>query len=357
MTTSHDPNLNVTISLDSLPGAPADLRTPLLAVPLATNSLDGDRVRAYTEAADVDDDLAASYISATTAAQVKAALAQSQRPAPPLVKVGYVDLVNSETYVSAIPLIRAADDNWYAYAVQDRTGVVAEAVSTAIQATRKIFAFQSSDATWLTAGLPTDYVDVAGHERTIGFYHDVDTAAYDLAALGAGLQDPDSFSAPWTMNVGGVAQYSTALTAGQRLAAIGNNINVLGQFGPSLAWNDPGTNIAGRTMRAIIARDWLQDRIEQRLFTYIANRSNQLSPIGVDGEGQAAIGGVVKQVLDEGVAIGHLTGGSGDKVTKVTYPTITATDVAQRRIRVQGQAYYVVDARLFEIPIFMEAFV
>lgn len=359
MTTSHDPNLDVSVSLDALPGASDIFQTALLAVPLAANSLDGDRVRSYADADDVADDLTAAYISATTAAQLTAAFSQTSRSNPPLVKVAYVDLAGGtpETYDDVIPTIRAADDGWYAYAIQNRTGAIAEAVSTAIQSTRKIFGFQSADADWLTAGVPAAYADLAAHERTIGFYHDDDDEAYDMGAFGAGLKSPDSFSAPWTMNVGGVAAYTTALTAGQRVLAIANNINILGQYGSSLTWSDPGTNIAGRTMRAIVARDWLQTRIEERVYSLIITKSNRLDPLEVSRLGQTEIGNVVQQVIDEGIELKHFTEGTGDKLSKVSYPSITATDVSLRRVRVNAAVYYIVDGRLVEIPVNMEAFV
>lgn len=357
MTTSHDSNLDISVSLDALAGASNIFRTALLVVPLVGNSLDGARVRTYADADDVADDLTAGFISATTAAQLTSMFSQEDRSNPPSVKCGYIDLVGAETYTSVIPLIRAADDDWYGLLIQDRTGPEAELVSTAIASLRKVFAFQSADADWITTGIPIAYTDVASHNRTIGFYHDTDAVGYAEAGFAAGLRDPDTFSAPWTMNVGGVAAYATDLTTGERGFAIANNMNVLGQFGTSLTWNDPGTNIVGRTMRVIIARDWMHTRSEERIQTLIITKSNQSQPLEVSRAGQAEVGGVVKQVLDEGINIGHFVAGSGDTVTRVTYPAITATDVALRRIRVNANAYYVVDGRLVSVAVNLEAFV
>jgi len=351
MVTTHDPNVTVAVTLDSPPAAGPEFQVPLLAVPLATNSLDGDRVRSYAESADVTDDETAGFISATTAAQLSAALSQSNRPRPPIVKAGYVDLVGGETYATALALIRAADPGFYGYAIQEHTdGAIAEAVGVAIEAEGEaLFMFQSDSADWLTSGVPAAYADLVDLERCAGVYHDVTTAALDFAALGAGLQDPDSFSAPWTMNVGGVAAYTTPLTTGQRLLAIANDINVFGEFGESSTWLDAGVNMAGRTLRVNIMKDWLRARLRERTYSYIITKSNQLQAVGVTPGHQVDVGGILKQLIEEGSAKGHFVRG------EVTYPANTATDLILRRVRVQGSIDYLVDGRIVSFTVDLTA--
>lgn len=340
--TSHDGNIQANISLSAPPSAVTNFQSTMLLVDLATNTLDGDNVRQYTSSEDVATDLAAGFISSATAAQANAAFGQTARPKITDLKIHAVDLVGGETYAEAPALLRAAGVDFYGVALNVRDATNIEATSLAVETLGKaMMSFQNSDSDWLTTGLPAAFPNMGTRERTIGNYHDEDTQYLDAGTLGAGLAfSPDDKSSPWTMTVGGVNPYTTGLTSGQRTFAQGNNMNVLGTFGSIPNWLDPGVNMAGREIKHMISRDWLEDRLLARTYDAVISLSNDGEPLPVTPGGQVILGTILDSLFKEGVDLGHFVSSS------VSYPAITATDRSLRRVRVNGSATFVVGGRL-----------
>lgn len=98
-TTTHNPNIAITIVLAASPVQEAGFSTVLLLVLLSTNSLNGERVVEYTSYDEAYTAQQAGYISAATLAAV--AVAFSQSPKPESFKVGYVDDTASVAAVKA----------------------------------------------------------------------------------------------------------------------------------------------------------------------------------------------------------------------------------------------------------------
>lgn len=341
--TNHNPNIEINISLSAPPGAEPNFQIPILFVPLATNSLDGDVVRSYGSVTDIADDLTASYISATTAAQLTA-MFQQLRPSPEIVKAASVDLVGSVTYGTALAAARAVDPEFYFVAIQPRTQAEIVLMSNAVEAEKKsLFMFQDDDGDWLTSGVPATIAPIIANERTSGVYHDEDTEPLAEAAIAMGMGfSPDEKSAPFTMTITGVDSYTAALTAGQRAFALANNINVMGEFGSVETWLDKGTNLQGREIRHLVTRDWLDFRIRQRVSDMIITRSNRGDVLPVTREGQVLVMSILSSLIDEGVAAGHF---KLDQFVPI-FPTITPTDISNRRVRVTGNATLLVGGRL-----------
>lgn len=87
--TTHNTNVSVTVSLAANPQQEAGFGVVLLLVPLATNSLNGDRVVEYASYDEAYTAQGSGYISASTLAAARTVFLQSPKPAS--LKVGYVD--------------------------------------------------------------------------------------------------------------------------------------------------------------------------------------------------------------------------------------------------------------------------
>lgn len=342
---THDVNISISISLDSVPTPQTGFGTVLLAVPLAANSLDGDRVRTYNALSDATADRTAGYISAATLATVTSMFAQS--PPPSTVKVAYVDLVGSETYATAIAAIDLVDNDWYCYAIQPRTDAEIVAAAAIIEAQRRIFVLQTDDGSWLNSGIPSGLSAIATYERSIPFYHDADTAAFaEATAANRLVYDPDTISAPWNaMPIAGVAAYTTALTSTQRTDAIANNCNVACPYGGESFVVDPGVNIKGRPVYEIISADWLYARILEDIADTVVSRAASGQKIPMTPIGQALLVNRIKGVLDRGVQAGHFVA-----VDAGAY-TITTSDITARQFRLWARGQFAVSGRLFSISI------
>ena len=346
--TIHDSNVNVAISLNANPTPGPMFGIPLRMVPLATNSLNGDRTRQYNaNSTDAADDETAGYISATTRGAIDDAFSQVARPQPSAVKVGYVDVVGAEDYdATGLSAIRAVDDLWYGLCMEPRSDTEILSLAAAVEADGTKFLRVQADNADLIGGAisASTLAALAPYERTAIDWHDTDTENQDFAALAAGLTyNPDQRSAPWTMVVGGVAAHATPLTSGQRTQAIANNLNILGTFGGTPNWMDVGKNAAGRDIRHIITQDWLGARIESQTIDAAVSLSNEGRVFPVNRDGQVLMASIVKGAYLAGVAAGHF------KLNQYVpiYPTITAADIAAQRVPFEARITLLISGRLW----------
>ena len=346
--TIHDSNVTVNISLNANPTPGETFGVPLLAVPLATNSLNGDRTRTYlANSTDAADDLTAGYISAGTKTAIDRAFSQTSRPQPSSVKVGYIDVIGPEDYdATGLAAIRAVDDAWYGLCMDVRTDTEILSMAAAIEATgSKICTVQTDNADLVSAAISASTLAaLAAYERTVIDWHDTDTEDQDFCHLAAGLTyTPDERSAPFTLVCGGVAAHATPLTSGQRTQGITNNLNLIGTYGGTVNWIDGGKNAAGREIRHIITHDWLGDEIERQTIDLNISLSNEGRVFPVSREGQAMMASIVKGVYIRGAVAGHF------KINQYVpiYPTISASDIAAQRVPFQARITLLVGGRLF----------
>ena len=340
---SHLDNITINISLDPAPQTSQGFDM-LLIVPLATNTLDGDRFRTYTGTADVAADLAAGYISAAVSTRLNVAF--TQRPAPAQVLAGYADLVGGETYATAIALIRAAGASFYGVSILVRSDTEILAVALAMESDRGLFILQSADADWLTTGLPGALTALAVYERTIIQYHDTDAEGQDIA-IGANrlAYDPDVQSVPWDAPVNGVAALATAPNATQKGFLDANNANHGLPYGGAAMFIDPGVNATGRPVYEIFTADWFEIRLEERVAAEKVAHSSRGQKLTIDAAGQAKILSILEGLGAQGVAAEHFTEFSFEPVT------ITQADKDAQRMRFTGVATFAVSARLFQFDL------
>jgi hypothetical protein len=344
-TTTHNPNITVNVFLDPSPAPEAGFGIVLLLVPKATNSLNSERVATYTSYDDAVTDNTAGHISAGSLAAVEAAFAQ--RPKPSSFKLGNVDLVGGETYATGLAAVIAVDDDFYGVCLSPRTDAEIVLVSAYVEASSKkmLCAFQSDDASWLTAGIPAGLSAIEDNEQTIANYHDDDTAWMDVATLVNRLRfDPDDQSAPWHGYAArGVADYAAVPSAAERLLVIANNCNLGLPYGGQDFVIDPGVNMTGRAIDEILSADWFSTRLQERTAALVVEHGERGEKIVIDKTGQKKVLAVIEGLLAAGVSAGHFVVGQTEAIAE----TITSADRDARTMRFTVRAQLAVSARLF----------
>lgn len=342
MAADHLDNITINITLDPAPITAAGFGTMMIIADGSTTSLNGDRIRSYGSVAAVQTDVTAGFVS--TAMLAAATAAFSQQRAPSLIKIGRQDGV--EAFDAALAAIILVDSDFYGICIEPRTASDQVLVSTAVEATSRIFIFQSADTGWKTTGIPAGYATMTGRERTILAYHDTDAQFMDFAWGANRLAfNPDTISAPWTCPVLGVAPYAAAPTDTEKVFLLANNANVGLPYGGATFFIDPGVNIAGRPIEEIETADWFEARLTEAVATRIVtlNNAGRKLPVTIDGQGQ--IQSLIEAQFAIGVTGGHFVLGE----TSSTPLDITDGDRAARRLRFSGFAQLVVSARLIEI--------
>lgn len=339
----------VNIILGPSPPSRVSFTIPLLLVDKLTNTLGGTRVVTFTSASDVSTALAATTISATTAAWLNAGF--SQIPAPSKIKVAFHDTAAVETLAAALAAIEALDTDWYGTAIYSRLAADIVTWAALIEARKKIFVAQSADSSWLDSGVPAGLSAIAAYERTAVIYHDLATAAADLCWLVSRLVwDPDFQSAGWEGQVRGVAALTTALTNAQRDFVSGNDCNVGLPFSSAGVYVSPGVNQNGRALYEIVSGDWLAARLsEDFAFAKLTHTSRGEKWI-VDGTGQVEGLGIINGRLQQGEDVKHFPRGQ----TRATAEAITTADILARRLRFKAEAQIAGDARVFVINAYLQ---
>lgn len=344
MANNHLDNIIINITLDPAPLVAAGFGVPMIIADGATTSLDGDRIRSYGDLTAVQTDNTAGFVSAVMLAAATTAF--SQIPAPALIKIGRKDAV--EDYAVALAAIIVVDADFYGIAIESRLAADALLVSSPVEASSRIFALQSSDATWKTTGFPAAYTAVDNRERTLIAYHDTDAQFFDFGWLANRLVfDPDVTSAPWNAAIQGVAAYAVAPTDTEKGFLDANKANNGLPFGGASFFVDPGVNANNRPVYEIETADWFEARLQERVSALVVARSAAGQKIPVTPEGQGLIQALLEQLFSEGVNAGHFV--QGETVAVAT--PITATDISLQRLRFTGQAQVVTSARIFQFDL------
>jgi len=345
---SHLDNISITVTLAALPVQAAGFGIVMLLVDQADgNTLDGDRVRTYTNATDAATDQAAAFISATVLVAIQTAF--SQVPAPSTVKVGRIDTGGAETYATGYTAIKVEDDDFYGVVVDKRAAAEQLLVSAAVEAEGRLLFIQSDDADWLTTGLPAAYSDLSGRERTSVVYHDAATAWADMAMACRWLAfDPDEISAVAEGALKSVVAYTTAPTAAQKTFLDANYVNNGLPYGGDTFYIDAGVNISGRPLYEMLSADWFATRLQERIAALRTAKSARGEKIPVGIEGQALILSEMDGLAAVGVTAGHFTAGE----TRSVALDVTQADRDAGELRFTFEAEVEANTRLFSFSIY-----
>lgn len=336
--------LTINVYLAPVPGTGTNLTDVLLLVPLATNSLDGDRYREYTSTTDVDDDFDAGFISATTQGQANDMFAQTTLR-PQKVLIGYVDLVAVETYLVAMDACITAGADFYYVATPQATLIAQqEALSAGVEADGfRLYAFQTITAArtdWYGAVWPATWVNFEGRERSFCLWHELDTE--NLAgcyAAARGAYDPTQQSAGWLGNVKEIPA-SAALTSAQETNLLANFVNLGKNCTLGTNWVAEGNNCNGRAIDHIVSIDWFRATIQTKIYERVAKLAAFGRKLTADDDGANQIAQIVANVANDGVALGHFDDYT-DPDTGIQYPKVTASaNRTARSITVNAEVYF-----------------
>jgi hypothetical protein len=231
--------------------------------------------------------------------------------------------------IEDILAVQLVDDNWYGLLVTSRVVGVVDQVAAFIETQKKIFVTSSTDTGIITAGNTTSIAyryHALGYRRTMVLYNPDNTTYYaDGAELGNELaRDPGTY----TMNLKtlvGIPVYP--LTATQYNYAIGSSVraNVYVEIGGVNVLR-AGTVASGLFIDEIRFIDWLQARIEERIFFQLVNTPK----IPYTDPGVQIIINQIQAVLQNGVKVGGL---AADPKFVISAPLVADQSPADRADR------------------------
>ncbi|MEN0065937.1 MAG: hypothetical protein AAGA48_27600 [Myxococcota bacterium] len=355
MSATHENTIVVNISIVPNP-VPQDSfgRVLLLVNEDATspNSLNGNRTVLYQSPEAAVADNTAGYINATTLASLQALFAQTPRPSS--VRVGKVQTgaVELETYAAGLAAVEAVAADFYAIVIDSRADADIVSVSNAVQTGGKyVFIAQSDDADLKTASLPAGLASLASNTRTAVLYHDTDTVPADIAWVASRVVfDPNLASAPWDGPVADVTAHATAVTAAERDAIVGNNVNVGLPYSTATYFVSPGVSLTGRPLYETLTADWFRAELTARIAALRLRYTARGRKLQVGPTGQAAVLGELEGLLTLGEEAGHFLAGQ----TTATAEAITDADRTARRLRFSAAAQSAQSAVNFEFNLIVQ---
>ncbi len=345
-TGTHNPTVNIVVSLEALPAVPAGFGVvTLIADEALGTTLDGDRIRTYPSVEAAQTDQTAGFISAAILAAITSAFSQPRKPAS--VQIARVDTGGGESYSDALVAMEATAFPLYALCMETRASATQVLFATTIAAAARPYLLfvQTGDGGVITAGFPAAMVGT-DIERAVGNYHTTATEFEEFAwAVNRLAFDPDLQSVPWECQVEGIAAMATLPTQAQLDFAKGNGFNVNGVFGPADHWLAPAKSIEqvgnGFTVAELLTRDWFAARAFEAVSNEKVRLSGRGEKIPVTIEGQGILLAVLQAVIDTGITAGHFV---RDQFVFEAEP-ISAADLAALRLRFTGSAQFANSAR------------
>lgn len=323
MTATHDQLLDLQVFLAATPVQQAGLSTPLLIFNDAT-ALGADIFRAYGSPSEAEDDADLSAVAKLAAA---AAFAQNPQPA----QIWIADVKATDTLTETLD--KVLDEGLFVVAVTtpDLRVSGTQATFAASCAARQIhYTFQSSDAGWLTSGVPAAFSATASLEYVSGIYHPTDAELDDVRWQVKNLvANPDRTSRNWTGVIAGSAPFSVSATQYNFLTE--NNINFAAPFGPATTYVAPGRMLNGRPASEIMTAQWFRKRLLERWTRVFLQYDAAAEKLPVDADGQGILEGEVNAQANIGISAGHFTPGQ----VLVTLPEVTSGDRDAQRIPIE----------------------
>lgn len=227
--------------------------------------------------------------------------------------------------------IALEDNSWYGLCSAFNSSAYVDAVSDYAEANKKLYVAQTQDSDVINVSNGSDSTTIAAvlkadsKYRTALIYHPTTNAFADAALLGRCLPlDPGSET--WKFKtLAGVS--TTVLTATQRTNALAKRCNVYNTVA-GVAITEEGKVSGNEWIDVIRFRDWIEARIGEEVFAALA-ASNK---IPFTDEGVAVITGLVRAVLDQGVAVGGLSADPAPVVSAPLVANVSATNKALRNL-------------------------
>jgi hypothetical protein len=244
------------------------------------------------------------------------------------------NLTLTHTPVNSLTLdlatIRATDDNWYGLMAHTHVEADILELAASIETAKKIYAYSSSDS-GIIDDPESSATDVAkqlkdlSYARTLGLYDpDADTAFPEAALFGVMLpKDPGA--ATWKFKTL-VGQDADALTPTQLTNATAKNINTYQEIG-GVNITAEGVVAEGEFIDVIRGVDWLESRMEERVFSVLVNNDK----VPFTNAGINTIAAEVSAQLQEATDADVL---SSDEPFTVNVPNVLDIDPADKAARI-----------------------
>jgi hypothetical protein len=230
--------------------------------------------------------------------------------------------------------IEQEDDDWYGVTILSRDELQIDRTAAWVEANGRLFYAQSSDADVITTA--TD--DVASELKDRSFnrtqlnYHSDDSEFLDVAWLSKFLAtNPDqgtTIAAEKTL--AGVTiqnELTSANIANMRAKNAGFYSSKLG-----IGSTSDGKVASGEWTDVILSQDWASARIKEDTVQAHLNISNQGSKYAYTDAGIQAHRGIINDVLERGVGIGHFVDGTIIVEEKLR-SQVSASDIQNRILR------------------------
>jgi hypothetical protein len=232
-----------------------------------------------------------------------------------------------KTVVTALDAIVLESDDWYALTLTIRTLASQMTAAAWIEARRKIFFARSNDANCKSAVETSDVaykLKAAAYDRSVVIAHYPTTDDFiDAGWLGKMLpEDPGSATFKFKTIAGATVDN---LSASESTAIKGKNGNTYELIG-GVNITAEGIVASGEFIDIIIGIDWLQARIEERVYAKLV----QLKKIPFTDAGVAIIENELRAQLKQGVAVGLL---AADPEFTVTVPKVADVSPADKALR------------------------
>ena len=222
------------------------------------------------------------------------------------------------------------DSDFYAIASISTNAVDVLSIAAYAEANEKLFFTRSADAGFLTTPDVTSIgytLSQLSLDRTVVSYHGLAATQYVDAAI-AGRQLPENpGSVDWDL-IRLALITPDALTSAQIVAIESTKSNYFRTIAGSNCFRN-GTVASGEWIDIIRGTDWLKARMQERIFTTLANAAK----VPYTNRGIGLIEADVRAQLDDGITQGLLANEPAYEVTVPDALTVSAADKANRILR------------------------
>lgn len=242
------------------------------------------------------------------------------------------EFTTSETAADLLAAIMEENDSdWYVMSCEDHTEAFVMAMAAEIEATGssntpKIYAVSSADAETITPLVdPADdlfgKLQELGYVRTYPFWSaNSDSVFPELAPIATNAIYQPGVTTYKFMQLTGVGNAADPVTGKDlrtaRLGYIADRNASWQSRERGVDFVHGGKVAGGEWLDIIIARDWMNDRIESRLLTLLLNQVGGKIPF--TPEGKQKVINVIDGVLQESVNLGILSGYIGTTIPEIT---------------------------------------
>lgn len=237
-----------------------------------------------------------------------------------LVPVTGTPAVSLKTELAAV---LAENSTWYGLALVSRSAVAIRHAAEWVEANRRIFAAQSSDADILTS-VTTDIfseLKAAGYNRTFPVYHHADGQHAAFAWMARCLSiNMDTTATTWN-NINMVGMTVSPMSATAKGYARGKNVNLyLPFYGRPVI--SRGRAASGRWTDTQVLLDWTESRVGEAIAQLLINEAEAGRKVPYTDTGFSQIGDAVLGVLLRGLNIGHFRLSDSGLPPYVDMPTL-----------------------------------